>query len=287
MKLAEWIEVGRMDELGRQDTPAHRIDARAKAVTTILFIVFVMSFSCYEVSSLMPFFLYPLTLLSLGRIPAGFLFRKILVAAPVALVIGMFNPFFDREPAAWIGSFAISGGWISFSSILLRFVLTVSAALVLVACTGMNRLCAGLERMGLPRVFAVQLLFLYRYLFVVVAEGSRMLRSMELRSVEAVSRPLRVTRSGERVYSFGLRPLGLRVYGSLVGHLLVRSMARADRIYRAMVARGFDGEIRVLHESRLRWADAAFVCGWTAFFVVARMWNLADLLGRLLTGSVS
>jgi cobalt/nickel transport system permease protein len=54
-----------------------------------------------------------------------------------------------------------------------------------------------------------------------------------------------------------------------------------------MVARGFDGEIRVLQESRLRWADAAFVCGWTVFFVVARLWNLADLLGRLFTGGAS
>ena len=268
MSLGEWIEVGRMDELGRLDTPVHRIDARAKAVTTILFIVFVMSFSRYEVSALTPFFLYPLVLMSLGRIPAGFLLRKILVAAPVAIVIGMFNPFFDREPVAAIGSLAISGGWISFATIMLRFVLTVAAALVLVACTGMNRLCAGLERMGLPRVFAVQLLFLYRYLFVVVAEGARMLRSMEIRSA-------------------GAGTMGLRIYGSLVGHLLVRSMARADRIYRAMVARGFDGQIRILHESRLRWADAAFVCGWTAFFVVARMWNLAELLGRLFTGGAS
>lgn len=266
MGLGEWIEVGRMDELGRLDTPAHRIDARAKAVTTLLFIVFVMSFSRYEVSALTPFFFYPLALLSLGRIPAGFLLRKILVAAPVAVAIGMFNPIFDREPVAWVGSVAIAGGWISFVSILARFVLTVSAALVLVACTGMNRLCAGLERMGLPRVFAVQLLFLYRYLFVVVAEGSRMLRSMDLRSA-------------------GLRTMGLRVYGSLVGRLLLRSMARADRIYRAMVARGFDGQIRVLRESRLQWADAAFVFGWAAFFAVARTWNLAGLLGSLFTGS--
>lgn len=268
MSFGEWIEVGRMDELGRLDTPVHRIDARAKAVTTILFIMVVMSFSRYDVSALTLFFFYPLALMSLGRISAGFLFRKILVAAPVALVIGMFNPFFDREPIAAIGTFAISGGWISFASIMLRFVLTVSAALVLVACTGMNRLCAGLERMGLPRVFAVQLLFLHRYLFVVVAEGSRMLRSMELRSA-------------------GAGTMGLRIYGSLVGHLLIRSMARADRIYRAMVARGFDGEIRVLHESRLKWADAAFVFGWTAFFVVARMWNLAGLLGSLFTGGAS
>jgi cobalt/nickel transport system permease protein len=263
MGLTDWIELGRMDEFGRLDTPAHRIDARAKAVTTLAFIVCVMSFRRYEVSALTPFFLYPLVLISLGRIPLAYLAKKILVAAPFAIAIGVFNPFLDRLPLAAIGPIAISGGWLSFTSILLRFTLTVGAALALVACTGMHRLCAGLERMGLPRVFAVQLLFLYRYLFVVADDAGRMMRSIALR----VGRP---------------RSLGARVYGSLVGHLLLRSMARAERVHRAMLARGFDGEIRVLRPSRWRSADLAFVCGWTAFFVVARIWNLAAGLGALL-----
>lgn len=268
MGPGRWIEVGRMDELGQMDSPVHRVHAQAKTVTTGLFIVSVMSFSRYEVSALTPFFLYPLMLMSLGRIPPGYLFRKVLVAAPFAVAVGLFNPFVDRQPAVAIGTLAVSGGWLSFASILLRFALTVSTALALVACTGMHRLCAGLERMGLPRILAVQLLFLYRYLFVVGAEGSRMVRSVELRA--ALPRALR-----------------FRVYGSLVGNLLLRSMARADRIYRAMRARGFDGEIRVLRPARLRWADLFFVCGWATFFAAARFWNLAGLLGGLLTKGAS
>ncbi|MDO9542144.1 MAG: cobalt ECF transporter T component CbiQ [Kiritimatiellia bacterium] len=263
MGLEQWIEVGRMDELGRMATPVHRIDARAKAVTTIIFIIIIMSFPRYEVSALVPFLFYPLVLISLGRIPLGFIFRKVLMSAPFAFVIGIFNPFFDRQAAASIGPFVISGGWLSFTSIMLRFVLTVGAALTLVACTGMYRLCAGLERIGLPRVFVVQLLLLYRYLFVVADEGARMMRSLELRSA-------------------GLSSVRLVVYGSLVGHLLLRSMARAERIYQAMVARGFDGEIKIMQKTSLRLTDWAFLIGWTAFFVVARLWNLADYAARLL-----
>lgn len=263
MSLAQWIEVGRMDECSRQDTPAHRIDARIKAITTIIFIIIVMSFPRYEVSALMPFLFYPLALMLLGRIPPGLIFRKIFIAAPFALVIGIFNPFFDRQAAVVIGPLIISGGWLSFTSIMLRFVLTAGAALMLVACTGMYRLCASLERIGLPRVFVVQLLLLYRYLFVVTEEGSRMMRSLELRSA-------------------GLASLRLRVYGSLAGHLLLRSMARAERVYRAMVARGFHGEIKVMRPASLQRTDWAFLVGWTAFFVAARMWNLADCVGGLL-----
>ena len=87
--------------------------------------------------------------------------------------------------------------------------------------------------------------------------------------------------------SAGPSSLRLRVYGSLVGHLLLRSMDRADRVYRAMTARGFDGTIRVLHRTSLRWSDWVFIAGWTAFFVIARMWNLADSIGLLLMKGIS
>ncbi len=263
MRLANWIEIGRMDELARLDTPVHRIDARAKIVASIAFLVAVMSFPSHEISALTPFFLYPLALVFLGRIPPGVILRKVLVAAPFALAIGVFNPFFDRAPAMVMGSCVISGGWLSFFSIILRFLLTVSAALALVACTGMYRLAGGLERIGLPRIFVGQLLFLYRYLFVVADEGSRMVRGLELRAD-------------------GVASLSCRVYGSLVGHLLLRSMARAERIYRAMIARGFSGEIGATRQTSFRPADWFFLLGWTVFFVVARRWNLAVWIGGLL-----
>lgn len=256
-------EVGVMDDLGRMDTPVHRLDARAKAVVTLVFIGVVMSFPRHALSPLTPFLVYPVALVALGRIPVRFLARKILIAAPFALVIGIFNPLLDREPVTTIGSVAISGGWLSFVSILFRFLLTVGAALALVACTGMNRLGAALERLGVPRVFVVQLLFLYRYLFVIADQAGKMKRSAEIRS------------SG--------RSLRLRVYGSMIGHLLLRSMDRAERVYRAMVARGFDGEVRILRPSSFGWPDMLFVAGCILFFLSARLWNLADAFGRLLT----
>lgn len=264
MGIAQWIEIGRMDELGRMDTPVHRVDARAKALVTFAFIAVVISFPLYTISALTPFLLFPVTLIALGRIPAGHILSKILLAAPFALAVGIFNPLLDRQPFATIGPFIVTGGWISFFSILLRFLLTVGAALALIACTGMNRLGEGLERLGVPRVFVVQLLFLYRYLFVVADEGGKMFRSVALRSERS-------------------RPLRLRTYGALIGNLLLRSMERAERVYRAMVARGFEGEIRVLRRSAFRWTDFGFVCGWLAFFIVARVWNLADGMGLLLT----
>ena len=253
-----------MDELGRQDTPVHRIDARAKTLTTLLFIVCVMSFSRYEVSALTPFFLYPCALMVLGRIPAACVLKKILLAAPFALAVGLFNPFFDVRIVTSVGPWPVSGGWLSFCSILVRFVLTVSAALVLVACTGMHRLGAALARLGVPRVLVMQMLFLYRYLFVVAGQASAMLRSATLRAPG--------------------RALPLPAYGAMTGHLLIRSLDRAERVFDAMAARGFDGEVRLLQAPRLRWSDALFLGGCLLFFLAARLRNLPEALGRLIAG---
>ena len=262
MGPGNYIEVGRMDELGRGSSPLHRLDARAKGLTTLIFLLVVMSFGRYEVSALMPLFVYPFALVAWGNLPAGFLLRKVALAAPFALFVGLFNPFLDREILGFIGSHPVSGGWLSFASILLRFALTVSAGLILLACTGIHRLCAGAAQLGLPRVFVVQLLFLYRYFFVIGEEGLRMVRSVEMRSS-------------------GSRSLGLRTYGTLIGHLLLRSIDRAQRIYRAMISRGFDGEVRVLQASAPGWKDAAFVAGWSAFFIAARIWNLSEIAGSV------
>lgn len=69
------MEVGRMDELGRMDSPVHRLDARVKTLTTVAFVVTVMSFSRYEVAALMPFFLYPIALMAVGG------FRRVILRA--------------------------------------------------------------------------------------------------------------------------------------------------------------------------------------------------------------
>jgi cobalt/nickel transport system permease protein len=265
MPIASWIEIGRMDELAQMDSPIHRLDARTKAVVTLAFIVTVMSIPSREVSMITPFFLYPIALTSLGRIPMRPLLKKILIAAPFALVIGIFNPLMDKEPVTSFGPILVTGGWLSFVSIMLRFVLTVWAALALVASTGMYKLGTGLERLGIPRLFVSQLLFLYRYLFVVSDEAAKMMRSVALRS-------------GDKSH------LRLREYSSLVGHLLLRSMDRAERIYRAMTARCFNGEIRTIHPSNCHASDVLFLCGCLLCFVVCRTWNIADGIGFIITG---
>ena len=76
-------------------------------------------------------------------------------------------------------------------------------ALILIAVTGFNAVCLALDKLGTPRVFVVQLVFLYRYMFVLVDEAARMVRARSLRTFEgggsaAVSPPSVLAPSQER-----------------------------------------------------------------------------------------
>jgi len=214
--------MGYMDTLASRQTSIHLLDPRAKLLTTLVFIITVVSFGKYDISPLIPFFIYPVVLCTMGNVPPAYLLKKLALVSPFAVFIGIFNPLIDRDILIRLGGMDISGGWMSFASILVRFSLTVGAALTLIAVTGFNNLCVAMEKLGVPKVFVVQLMFLYRYIFVLVDEASRMVRARSLRSVGSVG-------------------LGIRSYGPLVGHLLLRTMDRAQRIHLAMCCRGFDG----------------------------------------------
>jgi cobalt/nickel transport system permease protein len=47
----------------------------------------------------------------------------------------------------------------------------------------------------------------------------------------------------------------LKVVGGMIGSLFLRSYERSERVYAAMLARGFDGELRHMHGRSLTASD--------------------------------
>lgn len=249
-----------MDLLSYQDTSVHRINPVVKLLTTLIFILTVLSFGRYEISMLVPFAVFPVYIIAAGNIPAGYILKKILYVSPFALMIGIFNPLFDREIYFYIGSAGIPGGWVSFISIMMRFCLTVGAALALISTSGFNNICHAMNRLGAPKIFSVQLLFLYRYLFVLAEEAARMIRARNLRS-------------------FNGKGKGLKTYGPLMGNLLLRTVNRAQRIHLAMNCRGFDGNIRIMKNYGFGLREIIFLAVWSVLFALFRFVNVSQFAG--------
>src|SRR4030066_1685416 len=118
----EYFNIGYLDTLSYKNTFVHRLDPRVKILTSFIFILFVVSFPKYELSGLMPFFVYPVFLLTAGDIPLKAIAKKALFISPFAIFVGIFNPLFDTDVMITIFGIPVSGGWISFISIIIKFI---------------------------------------------------------------------------------------------------------------------------------------------------------------------
>ncbi len=258
----EYFNLGYLDTLSYKDTFVHRLDPRAKLLATLTFIVTVVSFPKYEITGLMPFFVFPVLLFALADIPVKFIMKKVMLVSSFAFFIGIFNPVIDRSTVYFLFDLPVSGGWISFLSIMMKFSLTITTALLLVATTSFPGICHALQRLGMPELFVSQLLFLYRYLFVLTEETMRIVRARDMRC-------------------FGKKGMGIKAFISLAGTLFLRTVERAEWIYQAMLSRGFVGRLHSAKLYRLSWADAAFLCLVAAMLYIFRTHRLVDVLGRL------
>lgn len=251
-----------LDDVAATARARGQADPRALLLTALACIVTTVSFERHTVAALLPLALFPLSLAVRAQLPWRLLKRTLLLAAPFVLMVGLFNPLLERETALWLGAVPVSAGWLSLLSILLRAAVAITTTLALVASTGMPALCNAMNCLRVPRALTLQLWLLYRYLFVLGAEASRMDTARRLRA-GAQPRP------------------NLATWAALLGQLLLRSVDRAQRLHQAMLARGFAGS---LPSAPMQWrpADSAFLAGWCAFFIAVRTLDLPALLGQAL-----
>ncbi|MBF0329876.1 MAG: cobalt ECF transporter T component CbiQ [Nitrospirae bacterium] len=261
----EFFNLGYLDRLSYQDTFIHRIDPRIKLLSSFMFIVAVVSFPKYAISGLLPFFLFPVLFLALGDIPVRFILKKILVVSPFAIFVGIFNPLLDGQPVLDVLGFTVSLGWVSFASIMLKFSLTISAALLLIATTSFPGICFAMQKLRIPKAFVAQLLFLYRYLFVLMEEAMKIVRAREMRS-------------------FGKRGKELKNVVPIIGVLFMRTVDRAERVYNAMLARSFTGKLYSTKPYALTTTDILFIIASAGLILLFRVVNVTALIGKWTIG---
>ncbi|MHC4249412.1 MAG: cobalt ECF transporter T component CbiQ [Planctomycetota bacterium] len=234
-----------MDAYSWIASPVHRLDARAKLVAALVFTGAAVSEPRTEFVGLLPYLVPPLAAILVSGVPLRFIVKRVLIVSPFALVAAGLNLLFEKEPVtvtAGQWSAEVRLGLVTGGSILLKFLVSVSALLALATTTRMARLAGALASLGAPRALAMQVAFIYRYLFVVVDEFERRRRAADARTVGPIGLGTRVAAAG-----------------SQLGGLFARSLERAERVTAAMCARGFDGRMVRAPDSRMRIADWAFL----------------------------
>ena len=256
-------ELAQMDEFAVQASPVHDLNAGAKLLGTVVYILIVMSFDKYDLSGLVPMVLWPVFLFQLSGIPVRTCFYKLRIVLPLVMAVGLFNPFFDRDIMLYIGNIGVSGGVISMLTLMLKGVFCLMASFLLVATTPFDSICAALRRIHVPATLVTLLLLTYRYVGVMTEELAVMTDAYHLRAP-------------------GQKGIHISAWGSFLGQLLLRSMDRAQELYASMLLRGYHQHFHYAPIKPFKGRDAVYLVLSLMFFLLIRYCNVAELIGGLL-----
>lgn len=245
--------LGQMDTLSRQNTYIHRLDARVKIISIFVFLIILISTPKYDLISPCVLGLFPLFLLQVGQVPFSYTASRVVWGMPILLGIGIANPWLDTDIIT-IAHVTMSAGWLSLVSILLRGVFAIASVIALMATTGIWPLGQAFSQMGVPSIIVLQLILVYRYLFVLMEESLHIIRAYQARAVSHQFPPI-------------------TVYVALLGNLLLRTLDRGQRIYYAMLARGFTGEILAAPQRQWNKQDWEFLTISLLLFAVLWYWR--------------
>ncbi|MFJ3723965.1 cobalt ECF transporter T component CbiQ [Streptomyces sp. NPDC090045] len=239
-------------------TPVHALPPHCKLAATFAFVVVVVSTPREAVWAFGLYAVLIAAAAAVARIPAGFLLRRLLIEVPfVAFAVLM--PFVaEGERVEVLGmSLSVSGLWGAWN-VLAKGTLGVAASVLLASTTELRALLLGLQRLKLPPLLVQIASFMIRYGDVIGDELRRMSIARRSRGFEAR----------------GIRHWG--VLAKTAGALFIRSYERGERVYLAMVSRGYAGSMPVIDEvvaTRTQWAYAA-VLPVTALAVCLMGWTL-------------
>lgn len=208
-----------LDRYARNNSLLHRLDARAKLILIIALIILVAQVRHPGIGFILALIGLIIWLCLIARIPLDYLLLRSAVVLPFSGLATLSTAF------SYDGGFTITqAGLHRTAALLLRSWIAVCFMILLINTTPFDRLLKALRSLKVPGIFVLLLSFLYRYLYLLWDEVERMQRARNLR------------------YFGGRFGKQIPLLGRLAAALFLRSYERAERVQKAMMARGWTGE---------------------------------------------
>ena len=201
-----------IDQYSNLKSPVHKIDPRLKIIICFGFILSVVFTRPAAYLFFAAYGIFLLLIILLSKVPFIFILKRCLAIAPFVLFIAL--------------SSFLRGGFLTFWGIVIKSVLSACSLILLISTTRFAALLEALEKLRVPKLFTMIMSFMYRYIFILTDELMRMRRAKDARSV-----------GGKRFFH-------IKALSNMLGLLFIRAYERAERVYLAMCARGYDGEVK-------------------------------------------
>lgn len=232
------------------------LDPRAKLIS-MLAVIFATS-TIGDLNVLI--FVYLLTLLfaHLSKINVGFFIKRVWLFIPIfAGIIALpmiFNIFLPGQcifqvaylgPGAHLGPFSLPANiCITEQGVNLAIIFTmrvatcVSAVVLLFITTSQQVLFKSVRSLGVPKVYVLTLEMAYRYIFLLMDMVREMYVAKKARTIKSRSM------FEEQKW-----------VGGRMGYTLIRSIDMSEKVHMAMMSRGFNGDVKVMQQFKMKNRD--------------------------------
>ncbi len=252
-----------LHESGLAGDPAsrvHRLDPRAKIAGLAGITVVGVSTPPRDWPVLAACALALATIAALARVRPRVIWSRAKVVLPLVVFVAVFVPFVRGGETVDVGPLALSrDGLTTFFGVSSKALIGTVSAVLLGATTTFPDVLHGLERMRAPKLLTLIAAFMYRYLFVIGGEVRRMRVALAAR---------------------GYRPrhaLQAAAIGRVATALFLRTYDRGERVYVAMLARGYSGATPRLRGLAFARADVLFLTVLAAALLPLRV--LIEVMG--------
>lgn len=242
------------DKYSHLDSPLHRLDPRAKVVTSFAGLVIVVSEPL--TAGLYHMLLYSALLIVvtiISRLPVSFVLKRLLIVSPFVIMAALFFPLsqFIISPASFSENYHQATG--SAIVIFFRAFLALLILILLTSTEKFHRLLLALRKLKMPKLICSISALLYRYIFLLTDEALRTSRARESRT------PGKILMSRTKVY------------GNQVATIFIKSWERSQIIYKSMLSRGFTGEYPDMQKLRILPEDIVFPFIFLSLMLIIRI----------------
>ncbi len=236
------------ESVAKQKGLLQSLDPRIKLVS-IIALIFAVAMT-HDVRLLALVYLLTLVCAYLSRVEMIFFLKRVWVFVPIFAGIVMipilFNVFMAGDtlvtlatlgPGAHIGPFAlpetlaitVQGTMVALTFVL-RVATCVSASVLLFLTTPRDLIFKSLRALKVPKVYVLTLDMCYRYIFLFTGMVKDFYMAKKSRTFKTL--PLREEQ---------------KWVGGRVGYTLIKSLNMSEKVHGAMISRGFNGDIKLLH----------------------------------------
>lgn len=248
----------------------HGIDGRVKILMTLAIVIYAVSLPRMDILNFQKLALleiYLVALLLLARLELSYIALRFAIAMPFGLGLSVLQPFlrqmFISEFTVLFtlpfGLVATREGALFGAIIFSKFLVSITAMILLSSTTSLSELVASARRMGMPREIVLLFTMMVRYLFVFANMLGRIRTAQKTRCFDILNRKV------PRIWT-------LHQIGYTISSMFIRSYEQGERTYQSMLCRGYNADAHVYVSTKnLRISDFSIIAFTAGVIIAAHM----------------